>query len=73
MPFAGRILDQEIEDKINFILKVEGKKNAYIAMFDINKPEHPFDSGYIWLPVELDGSKMSIPWKDQWSPISHSF
>lgn len=23
MPFAGRILEQELEDKINFILKVE--------------------------------------------------
>ncbi|MBK1856232.1 family 43 glycosylhydrolase [Verrucomicrobiaceae bacterium 5K15] len=51
----------------NFILKVEGKENAFIAMFDINKPDHPYESGYIWLPITLKGSKMSIPWRDSWS------
>ena len=39
-------------------------------MFDINKPEHPFDNGYIWLPMKLDGNRMSILWRDQWSPIN---
>jgi beta-xylosidase len=51
----------------NFILKVEGKEGAYIAMFDINKPDHPYESGYIWLPIMLKGGKMSIPWRDGWS------
>ncbi len=50
-----------------FIIKVEGRKDAYIAFFDINKPEHPYDSLYIWLPIEFEGSKISIPWKDQWN------
>lgn len=51
----------------NFIIKVEGKKNAFIAMFDINKPDHPYKSGYIWLPITLNGSTMSIPWRDSWT------
>jgi len=51
----------------NFIIKVEGKKDAYIAMFDINKPEHPYDSGYIWLPIEFQDDKMSIAWQGEWS------
>lgn len=51
----------------NFIIKVEGKEDAFIAMFDINKPEHPYESGYIWLPITLIGSTMSIPWQDAWS------
>ncbi len=49
------------------IVKVEGLKDAFIAFFDINKPEHPFESLYIWLPIVLDDGRMSIPWRDQWS------
>lgn len=51
----------------SFVLKVEGRENAYIALFDINKPEHPYESGYIWLPVLFEASKISIPWQDAWS------
>lgn len=49
------------------MLKVEGGKNACIAMFDINKPDHPYESGYIWLPITLENSEMSMPWRDKWS------
>jgi len=50
----------------NFILQVEGRKDAFIAMFDINKPEHPYESGYIWLPIMFNGNRISIPWVDSW-------
>ena len=51
----------------HFILKVEGRNDAFIAMFDINKPEHPYESGYIWLPIFFNGPEMSIPWRDAWN------
>ena len=51
----------------NYIFKVEDGKESYIAMFDINKPEHPYESGYIWLPITLSENKISIKWKDSWS------
>lgn len=35
-------------------------------MFDINKPERPYDSGYIWLPIEFQDDKMSIAWQSEW-------
>lgn len=57
----------------NFILKLEGREDAYIAMFDINKPEHPFESGYIWLPIKFEGNKIMIDWLDQWNPNDHPF
>ncbi|WP_244648083.1 MULTISPECIES: family 43 glycosylhydrolase [unclassified Lentimonas] len=50
----------------NFILKVEGRQDAYIAMFDINKPDHPYDSGYIWLPIQFEGDSYKIEWMDEW-------
>ncbi|MCC5928655.1 MAG: family 43 glycosylhydrolase [Cyclobacteriaceae bacterium] len=50
-----------------FVLKVQGKEDAYIAMFDINKPEHPFESLHIWLPVTLQNDLFTIPWRDSWN------
>ena len=35
----------------SFAIKVQGKKDAYIAMFDVWKPNHPIDGRYIWLPI----------------------
>lgn len=51
----------------SFIIPVQGVKNAFIAMFDIWKPESPIDGRYIWLPVDFDNGKMSITWRDSWN------
>ena len=37
MPFAGRILEQELEDKINFILKVEYELEKRLASLNLDK------------------------------------
>ena len=37
MPFAGRILEQELEDKINFILKVEYEIEHRLASLNLDK------------------------------------
>ena len=50
------------------ILTVPGATTTHIAMFDINKPEHPYESLHIWLPISFAGDRMSIPWRDEWSP-----
>ncbi len=50
----------------SYIIKVEGKKNAFIAMFDVWKPEHPFDGLYVWLPIEVAGDTFKIEWRDKW-------
>lgn len=49
-----------------FILPVQGKKDAFIAMFDIWRPRNPIDGTYIWLPVEFINEKIIIPWRDSW-------
>jgi hypothetical protein len=51
-----------------FILNVEG--SIPIAIFDINKPDHPYESLYIWLPLSFASGQMRIPWRDEWSPDS---
>jgi hypothetical protein len=35
-------------------------------MFDINQPQDPITSGYIWLPIEFEQDRPVIRWRDQW-------
>ena len=50
----------------SYVIPVQGLKDAYIAMFDIWKPENPVTGRYIWLPVEFQKDKISISWRDSW-------
>jgi hypothetical protein len=49
-----------------FVYPVAGRRDAWIAMFDINVPQNPITSGYIWLPIEFEGDRPVIRWRDQW-------
>jgi hypothetical protein len=49
-----------------FVYPVTGRRDAWIAMFDINVPQNPITSGYIWLPIEFEGDRPFIRWRDQW-------
>ncbi len=51
----------------SYIIPVQGVKDAYIAMFDIWRPENPVTGRYIWLPVEWKDGKMSVTWWDSWN------
>jgi Glycosyl hydrolases family 43 len=51
-----------------FVHPVAGRRDAWIAMFDINRPEEPIQAGYIWLPIEFDGDQPVIRWRDRWNP-----
>jgi hypothetical protein len=46
----------------------EAGPDAFIAMFDIWRPENAIDGRYVWLPVEF-GSGHGVPeiaWRDEW-------
>lgn len=49
-----------------FVYPVPGRREAWIAMFDLNLPSNPIASGYVWLPVEFEGDRPVIRWRDQW-------
>jgi hypothetical protein len=49
-----------------YILPVQGKEDAFIAMFDIWTPRNPIDGRYIWLPVQFEDGKIIVEWKDKW-------
>ncbi|MGC4033222.1 MAG: glycoside hydrolase family 43 protein [Tepidisphaeraceae bacterium] len=48
------------------IIPVQGKKDAYIAVFDEWHPQNPIDGKYYFLPLHFVDGKMVIPWKDKW-------
>jgi hypothetical protein len=58
--------DKTFGGQSTFVYPVAGQNDAWIAMFDINKPEDPINAGYIWLPVEFEGDQPIIRWRDQW-------
>ena len=58
--------DKTFGGQSTFVYQVSGRKDAWIAMFDINKPEDPINAGYIWLPVEFEADRPVIRWRDEW-------
>ena len=51
-----------------FVFPAPDREAKFIAMFDINKPDDPINSGYIWLPLEFDGNNTpTIHWKTEWT------
>lgn len=49
-----------------YLLPVRGKKDAFIAMFDVWRPRNPIDGRYIWLPVSFKDGRMIVTWHDEW-------
>ncbi len=50
-----------------FILPVQGKADAFIAMFDLWRPDNAIDGRYLWLPVILAGDGFKITWRNEWN------
>jgi hypothetical protein len=48
------------------VLPVQGKQDAYIAMFDIWRPEDAIDGRYVWLPVTFNHGGLQVTWIDEW-------
>lgn len=65
-PCVGPNSEKTFGGQSTFILKVEGRKNAYIFMADIWRPKHPSDARYIWLPIDFKDGSPVIQWRNEW-------
>lgn len=54
------------ESQSTFILRVEGKEDAFIYMGDRWRPNNHIDGRYIWLPIEFEENRPVIRWHDEW-------
>ncbi|MCU0785122.1 MAG: family 43 glycosylhydrolase [Verrucomicrobia bacterium] len=62
--------DKTFGGQISFAIPVEGKSNAYIAMFDVWKPEAPINGLYVWLPLQFNSGKPTLQWHTEWNLAS---
>lgn len=52
-----------------FVIELEGKKNAFIVMYDVWNPLEQYKSTYFWLPVEYGANNNPyIRWYDHFEP-----
>lgn len=68
-PCTGPDSEKTFYGQSTYVIPVQGKKNAYIACFDMWKKTDLADSRYIWLPVMIDSEtdKLTIPWHAEWN------
>ncbi|MFZ4457044.1 MAG: family 16 glycosylhydrolase [Bacteroidales bacterium] len=66
-PHNGIGPEKTFGGQISCIIPVQGKKDAYIAVFDVWRQENPITGGYIWLPVTFKNNQPEIHWMDKWN------
>lgn len=67
-PCTGTDADKTFYGQSTYVQQVYGKEELYVAMFDKWNKKDLEDSRYIWLPLDFSDGKITIPWKDKWSP-----
>ena len=66
-PCVGSDANLTFNSQSTYILKIEGKKDAYIFMADRWTPKTPIDGRYIWLPILFENGKPVLKWFDNWN------
>jgi hypothetical protein len=69
-PQIGLGSEKTFGGQSTFILPVHGKREAFIAMFDLWRPENAIDGRYLWLPIRFEDERYRISWASQWD-LSH--
>ena len=49
-----------------YVIRVQGKKDAFIFAADRWRPKDPIDGRYIWLPIEFENDYPIIKWYESW-------
>lgn len=66
-PMVGPNSKNTFGGQSTYVLKVAGKKDAFIYMGDRWNAKNLKDSRYHWLPVQFKSDGISIHWMDNWS------
>lgn len=65
-PVNGLGSEKTFGGQSTFVLPVQGRQDAYIAMFDVWHPNNAIDGRYLWLPIEFNEHGYTIPWRSEW-------
>lgn len=66
-PCSGENADITFYGQSTHVLKIEGKEDAYMAMFDKWNKTDLINSRYIWLPIKFTGDSIDIAWREKWT------
>ncbi len=48
-------------------LPARGGEERFVFMADIWRPQNAIDGRYVWLPIEWEGDRPVLRWRDRWS------
>ena len=65
-PCVGNGSDLTFGGQSTYIVKVNDRADAYIALFDQWRPENAIDGRYLWLPINFTDDGFEIHYMDQW-------
>jgi hypothetical protein len=65
-PCRGNGAEQTFQAQSTFVLPVPGRADAFIFIADRWKQWDLSASRYVWLPIEWEGDKPVIRWRDEW-------
>lgn len=66
-PCKGKNSEITFKGQSTYVLPVAGKKDAFIFMADLWKPDNAIDGRYIWLPIKWEADKPVVKWYNKWS------
>jgi hypothetical protein len=65
-PTNGMGPEKTFGGQSTFILPVQGRPGAFIAMFDMWRPQNHVDSRYMWLPITVRNGRFTVRWRSEW-------
>ncbi|MEI7502209.1 MAG: glycoside hydrolase family 43 protein [Paludibacter sp.] len=65
-PCVGTDANLSFNSQGTYILKIEGKKDAFVFMADRWITKTPNERRYIWLPILFENGKPVLKWFDNW-------
>jgi len=71
-PCVGPGAKRTFEGQSTHVLPMPGKPGNFILMLDQWNPTALRESRYVWLPIEFDGDRLRIAWRDRWSLADQS-
>lgn len=69
-PCVGPERNTTFRSQSTFVLPVAGQDDIFIFLADRWNPKNLKDSRYLWLPLEFDGDRPIMRFREAWSPLT---
>lgn len=66
-PMHGEGADLTFGGQSAYVLPVDAENGKFVFIADIWRPSHHDESGFIWLPIQINDNGIRIDWLDEWT------